>query len=123
MDRDNYQMWTPTKKLKNHYKQHHKSPLAENAAQKTMNVEIAKRLKERLQVTRKNDMVIKLSQDFQHLRENNKREVSYQLEGERELAKHLKIKWSKIVNLAQGVRRMSDTYFQNYDELAPLLCR
>lgn len=43
---------------------------------------------------------------------------SSQLEVEHERAEQMKVEWSKITNLAQGVRKMSDTYFQNYGELA-----
>lgn len=43
---------------------------------------------------------------------------SSQLEVEHEQAERMKVEWSKITNLTQGVRKMSDTYFQNYSELA-----
>lgn len=47
-----------------------------------------------------------------------KRVASYQLEAERERVRRMKGKWSNIINLTQGVRKMFDIYFQNYGELA-----
>lgn len=121
MDRDNYQMWTPTQELRDRHRQLHGNPSTKSTVQKTMNAEIVKSLKKRLRVAEENDMVRELSRDFESLsgEKNHKRVASSQLEGERERAKRMKVEWSKIVNLAQGVRKMSDTYFQDYGELAP----
>lgn len=86
-----------------------------------MNAEIVKKIKKRLrEAEQENDLVEKLSQDSGLLsgEKKIKRVASSQLEVERERAKRMKGEWSKIINLAQGVRKMSDTYFQNYGGLA-----
>ena len=114
MDRDNYQMWTPTQELRDHRRQLHKNLLIENTVQETINAEIVKSLKKRLRVAGKNEMVGKLFRDFQRLSGAENLNPSSQLEVECERAERMKIEWSKIINLALGNRKISDTYFQNY---------
>ena len=109
-DPDTYQMWTPTKELQDRHKQLRGNISAESAVhQKAMNAEIAQKVSKRL----------RLSQEFGLLpgEKKVKRVASSQLEAEHERVKRMRGDWLKIMNLVQGARKISDTYFQTYGEL------
>ena len=67
MDRDNYQMWTPTEDLRNHHRKLHKNPSTDNMMQATMNFEIAKSLRKRFRVATQNNRAERSYRDFQRL--------------------------------------------------------
>lgn len=117
---DNYQMWAPTKELKDRHKQLRAGNSAPIAIQKDMNTEITKRVRQRLREAEEQKEVTGLSWDLGLILGNKstKRVASSTLEAENNRVKCMKRDWSKIVKLVSGIRNMSDTYFENYGELA-----
>jgi len=120
-DPDNYQMWTPTEELKDFYKSlRGPNPQDEVSVQKIMSTAIVKAVQKRLrEAEQEKEIVEKLSKEFGLVsgQKKVKRVASSQLQAERDRAKLMKGDWVKIMNLVQGVRKISDTYLQNYGEL------
>lgn len=81
----------------------------ESIVPKAMNAEIVQKVNKRL----------RLSQELGLLsgEKKVKRVASSQLEAEHERVKRMRGDWLKIMNLVQGARKISDTYFQTYGEL------
>lgn len=67
MNRDNYQIWTPTEDLRKHRRKLHKNPSTEDMMQATINAEIAKSLRKRFRIAMQNNRAERLSRNFQHL--------------------------------------------------------
>lgn len=93
--------------------------MAHNAVQQSINAEITKGVRRRLRETEQQKEIQGLYREFALLgQKRTKRVASSELEAELTRVKRMKREWTKIINLVCGVRNISDTYFDNYGELA-----
>jgi hypothetical protein len=120
-DPDNYQMWAPTEELRDYYKSlRGPNPQDEVSLQKDMSAAIFKGVRKRLrEAEQEKEIVEMLSEEFGLVpgQKKTKRIASSQLQAESDRAKRMKGDWAKIMNLVKGVKKISDTYFQDYGEL------
>jgi hypothetical protein len=119
-DPDNYQMWKPTEELEDYYMSlRGPNPLDDVSLQKDISTAIVKGVRKRLrEAEQEKEVVEMLSNNFGLVsgQMKTKRVASSQLQVESDRAKRMKGDWAKIMNLVHGVRKISDTYLQNYGE-------
>ncbi|KAI9778773.1 MAG: hypothetical protein M1839_007863 [Geoglossum umbratile] len=80
---------------------------------------IEKWVRKRLREAEKEKEIVKMmSEEFRLIsgQKKAKRVASSQLQVESDRAKRMKAEWDKIMNLAHNVRRISDTYLENFEE-------
>ncbi|KAI9769444.1 MAG: hypothetical protein M1839_003658 [Geoglossum umbratile] len=118
---DNYQLWTPTEKLITYYKSlRGPNPRDEVSLQKEMTSAIEKGVRKRLREAEKEKEIVEtMSEEFGLIsgQKKTKRVSSSQLQLESDRAKRMKVEWDKLMNLAHRVRKISDTYLENFGEL------
>ncbi|KAI9784456.1 MAG: hypothetical protein M1839_002112 [Geoglossum umbratile] len=121
VDPDNYQFWTPTKALVNQYKSlQGPNPRDEASLQKEITAAVEKGVRKRLRDAEKErETVGMISEDLGLIsgQKKTKRVASSQLQAESDRAKGMKVVWDNIMNLAHRVRKISDTYLENFEEL------
>jgi hypothetical protein len=120
-DPDNYQMWAPTEELRDYYKSlRGPNPQNDVSLQKDISTAIVKGVRKRLrEAEQEKEIVEMLSNNFELVsgQMKTKRVASSQLQAESDRAKRMKGDWAKIMNLAHRLRKISDTYLEDYEEL------
>jgi hypothetical protein len=118
---NNHQMWIPSVSLKKLHKELKGSkPPNEADLNKEISETIVKGMKKRLREAEKEmELVEQLNTDFGITPSvpKVKRVASSQLQAELDRNKIMKTDWSKILNLVQGTKDMSDVYLSKYGEL------
>jgi hypothetical protein len=118
-DPDNIQLWTPTEELRARYKELRDKGMKGDIYKKMMQritITVAKRLKDEAQ---EKGLVKELETNFGLTSGNPKvkRVASAQLQEERKRAKVMELDWVKLMNMADGIRKISDTYVEKYGAL------
>jgi hypothetical protein len=118
-DPDNLQLWKPTEELEARYNEL-QDQVSEGDIYKKMvqkiTVDVAKRLNNEAQ---EKGLVEKLNENFGLASGNKKvkRVASAQLQEEVKRAKTMEQEWKKLMNMADGIRKVSDTYVEKYGAL------
>lgn len=119
-DPDNWEMWEPTPELWDYYKSlKGPNPKDEATVQKEISATIIEVIRKRRRDAQQDKEVIEAVSEAFGLDTGRKikRVASSQLEAESDRVKRIKRDWDKIMNLAFNVRKISDTYLDEYGEL------
>ncbi|KAI9739570.1 MAG: hypothetical protein M1834_006288 [Cirrosporium novae-zelandiae] len=123
-DPDNKEMWTPTEEIKACYKCLRNTKNEGETAKRIIqeiNLSLAKKIKSEKQ---DKDFMEFAESDFeitpstQTAKQATKRVASMDLQSEVKKAKTMATEWKRLLNMATGIRTLSETYVQKYGVLA-----